>query len=352
MMSGKEQYAFFRKKLLKWNKNENNRQMPWKGETDPYKVWLSEVVLQQTRVEQGLNYYNKFIKHFPNVHQLASASEEKVYKLWEGLGYYNRCKNLIETAHLISNNLKGVFPNTYESILKLKGVGEYTASAISSFAFKLPYAVVDGNVYRVLSRFFGIEKEFISSKDKKFFKELAQELLDSKNPGLYNQAIMDFGATICTAQKPKCSTCLLKENCYAFKNNKQAALPIKKIKAKTKELHFNYFVFSYRNKTAIKQRSEKNIWNKLFEFYLVETKNNFSKKKAQDFLLQNFPEMNYLKIEISKQNIQKLTHRKVFAVFIKVELESKFQLNKDFKWVSLNEMALYSFPRIIRDYIQ
>lgn len=350
-MNSKDYYIFFREKLLKWNETDNNRQMPWKGELDPYKVWLSEIILQQTRVKQGMNYYKKFIKYFPDVHLLAKASDEKVYKLWEGLGYYNRCKNLLTSARFISKDLNGEFPNTFKSILQLPGVGDYTASAISSFAFNLPCAVVDGNVHRVLSRFFGIEKGFISSKEKIYYKQLAQKLLDTKNPGLYNQAIMDFGATLCTPKKPNCTDCCLKEKCVAFNNNLQIALPIKKNKTQNKNLYFNYFVFYFKNKVAIRQRVDKNIWDKLFDFYLVESENNFSKKKVQDFLIQNFSDINYAKIEISKQCIQKLTHRTVFAIFIRVNLEHKIQLSKEFKWVHMNDMALFSFPKIIRDYL-
>src|SRR5579875_495218 len=187
----------FVQELLKWNKEKNKRQMPWKGEKDAYKIWLSEIILQQTRVEQGLKYYENFIKAFPNVHFLAKAPEQKVFKLWEGLGYYSRCKNLIASAKFISKELNGVFPNDFESILQLKGVGNYTASAIASFAYNLPYAVLDGNVFRVLSRIFDIETPMDSAEGKKNFSELAQTILPKTKAGEYNQAIMDFGAVIC-----------------------------------------------------------------------------------------------------------------------------------------------------------
>ncbi len=182
----------FTRKLMRWNKTGNKRQMPWKGETDPYKIWLSEIMLQQTRVEQGWAYYEKFIRTFPTVHKLAAASDQVVFKMWEGLGYYSRCKNLLETARIISKDFKGRFPNTYEEILKLKGVGPYTAAAIASFAFNENRAVVDGNVQRVLSRYFGISTPVDSTEGKKFYNSFAQLLIDRKAPGLYNQAIMDF----------------------------------------------------------------------------------------------------------------------------------------------------------------
>src|SRR5437868_3718798 len=188
---------YFTNSLLNWNRKYNKRQMPWKGEKDPYKIWLSEIILQQTRVEQGWNYYHQFVENFPTVIHLAKAPETKVFKLWEGLGYYSRCKNLIATAKIIASKHKGKFPEAYEDIISLKGVGSYTAAAIASFAFDLPFAVVDGNVFRVLSRFFGIATAIDSTAGKKMFTQLAAELLDKKHPGIYNQALMDFGAVVC-----------------------------------------------------------------------------------------------------------------------------------------------------------
>ena len=219
--------------------------MPWKGEKDPYKIWLSEIILQQTRVEQGLAYYTNFIKTFPTVHQLAKAPDEKVFKLWEGLGYYSRCRNLLATARFISKELKGKFPDNYESIKALKGIGPYTAAAISSFAYNLPHAVVDGNVFRVLARVFGISKSIDSTEGKKQFTVLAEELLDKNHPGLYNQAIMDFGAVICKPAAPLCDTCVFKKECYAFRHNKVNALPVKEKKINIKKRWFYYLVLEY-----------------------------------------------------------------------------------------------------------
>src|SRR5580698_9523423 len=200
--------ADFAKKLLKWHKKENTRSMPWKGEKDPYKIWLSEVILQQTRVEQGWAYYERFLEAFPTIGDLASAPEKKVFKLWEGLGYYTRCRNLMITARRISSQYNGRFPSSYEGIVSLKGVGPYTAAAIASFAFNLPYAVVDGNVERVLARYFGEETPVDTSQGKKFYTGLAASLLDEKQAGRYNQAIMDFGAVICKPQNPLCTQCV------------------------------------------------------------------------------------------------------------------------------------------------
>ncbi|MCY7291511.1 MAG: A/G-specific adenine glycosylase, partial [Ferruginibacter sp.] len=205
-MNNSRKRKFFTENLMLWNNKYNRRTMPWKGEKDPYKIWLSEIILQQTRVEQGLEYYNRFLIKYPKVELLAVADENEVFKLWEGLGYYSRCKNLIVSARIIAFNYDGIFPNKYEDILKLKGVGPYTCAAIASFAFNLPHAVVDGNVLRVIARFFGIDTPIDSIKGKKVFNTLAQTLMDTVSPALYNQAIMDFGATICKPQLPLCST--------------------------------------------------------------------------------------------------------------------------------------------------
>ena len=242
--------------------------MPWKGEKDPYKIWLSEIILQQTRVEQGLKYYERFVANFPDVHKLAKAKDEKVYKLWEGLGYYSRCKNLLETARFISKKLKGNFPDKFEDILSLKGVGHYTASAIASFAYDLPHAVVDGNVFRVLSRVFGIKKPIDSNEGKKLFTQLAGELLDKKHPGIYNQALMDFGAVVCKPY-PLCNSCPMKDHCAAFKNDLIDKLPVKEKKIEIKTRWFNYLVIENNSRFYIRNRIDNDIWNNLNEFVLV-----------------------------------------------------------------------------------
>ena len=216
----------FVQELLRWNRESNSRQMPWKGEKDPYRIWLSEVILQQTRVEQGLKYYQKFTSTYPDIHALADAPDEKIMKSWEGLGYYSRCRNLILTARFVSKQLNGCFPDRYEQILQLKGVGSYTAAAIASFAYNLPHAVLDGNVYRVLSRIFNVSIPIDSGEGKKFFSFLSQEILPVNQSAEYNQAIMDFGATICTPL-PKCASCFYNLYCKAYKNGRQDLLPVK-----------------------------------------------------------------------------------------------------------------------------
>jgi A/G-specific adenine glycosylase len=338
--------------LMNWNKHQNSRKMPWKGEKDPYKIWLSEIILQQTRVDQGLKYYEKFVSSFPNIHLLAKAKDEKVFKLWEGLGYYSRCKNLIETAKVISRELNGEFPDSYDKILALKGVGQYTASAIASFAYNLPFAVVDGNVFRVLSRYFGVRIPIDSTKGKKFFSQLANELLDKKYPGIYNQALMDFGAIICKPQNPLCQTCLLNKDCIAFNDNKVNKLPVKEKKLKIKTRWFNYLVIEFENKVYIRKR-ENDIWKNLFEFLLIETSNENSANKV----LKNAEKSDLLKkgdykvLEISPVRSQLLSHQKITGRFIRISLKNEVSI-PGFKAVSKNQLYKFAFPRFINNYLE
>ena len=260
---------FFREHLFEWFA-QNSRPLPWKGERDPYKIWLSEIILQQTRVEQGLPYYQKFIEQYPIVRHLADAPEDEVMKLWEGLGYYSRARNLHHSAKLIANELGGNFPDTYTGIRALKGVGDYTAAAIASFAFNLPHAVLDGNVFRVLARYFGIETPTDTPAAKKEFAALAQELLDPARPGDFNQALMDFGATHCTPQQPKCPACPLRPHCAAFQQNKVAELPMKSKSLVKKDRFFFYLVVHHKGDTFVRKRSGKDIWQNLWEFPLLE----------------------------------------------------------------------------------
>ena len=232
--------------LMKWHRLHNSRQMPWKGEKDPYKIWLSEIILQQTRVEQGLAYYNRFIQHYPTIQQLAAAPDQEVLKLWEGLGYYSRCRNLLLTARLIVKEYKGLFPRDYETLLSLKGVGPYTAAAIASFAYNQPYAVVDGNVLRVLSRFFGLDTAIDTMPGKKQFTGLADEVLDKQYPALFNQAIMDFGATVCKPMAPACIDCPARKDCAAFLTGNVNRLPVKEKTLQRKHRWFYYFIFEHR----------------------------------------------------------------------------------------------------------
>lgn len=339
--------------LLKWNKEKNNRQMPWKGEKDPYKIWLSEIILQQTRVEQGLSYYNAFIKTFPDVHKLAKAPDAKVFKLWEGLGYYTRCRNLLATARNISKERKGIFPDSYETIKELKGIGPYTAAAISSFAFNLQHAVVDGNVFRVLARVFGIATPIDTTEGKKYFTALAEELLDKKLPGLYNQAIMDFGATVCKPASPLCSDCVFKKHCVAFNKDMIATLPVKEKKIIKKQRWFYYLVMEYKNEVAIVQRTAKDIWKDLYEFPLIEANKELSEKNIikQLNLKELLMPTNYTVISISPLFKQQLSHQLIRGKFITIKLKRKIKLNSDWQWVTKGELKNFAFPQFINQYL-
>jgi A/G-specific adenine glycosylase len=339
---------YFTKTLLKWNSLKNTRAMPWKGEKDPYKIWLSEIILQQTRVEQGWDYYNRFVMAFPTVALLAKAPETKVYKLWEGLGYYSRCKNLIATAKLITVNYKGKFPTAYTDILNLKGVGPYTAAAIASFAYNLPYAVVDGNVFRVLSRFFGITTASNATEGKKIFTKLAQELLDKKQPGIYNQALMDFGALLCKPQVPLCTTCPLKNKCVAFKHGRVDELPVKKKKIAIKNRWYYYVIIIYKNKVLVRKRETKDIWQNLYEFVLHE-----SSKPLPPAAIKNLPEIHTFSGKakhdtkwLSTPYQQKLSHQTIHCRFIKITSQ-KLPDIKGYKLVALNYLPALPFPKII-----
>ncbi|MGB7393081.1 MAG: A/G-specific adenine glycosylase [Pricia sp.] len=261
----------FAQTILTWY-SIHKRDLPWRGTRDAYRIWLSEIMLQQTRVAQGTPYYLKFIDAFPTVHDLADASEEKVLKLWQGLGYYSRARNLHSTAKTVANELSGRFPTNYSGLLKLKGVGDYTASAIASICFDAPEPVVDGNVYRVLSRYFGVELPTNSGEGIKYFKQLAREVMDADNIRDYNQGIMEFGAVQCIPKNPDCTVCPLNDGCVALQNDKVAELPVKVKKTKVKHLNFNYLVFQDAiGNTLLRQRTEKGIWRNLWEFPLLES---------------------------------------------------------------------------------
>lgn len=343
---------YFTKTLLQWNKEDNRREMPWKAEKDPYKIWLSEIILQQTRVKQGLDYYNRIIKAYPAVDLLAKAPRKKIFKLWEGLGYYTRCKNLIETAKFIVKEKKGKFPDTYEDILVLKGVGPYTASAIASFAYNLPHAVVDGNVYRVLSRFFGIKIAVNSNEGKKIFEKLANELLDKKAAGIYNQAIMDFGALVCKPKIPLCKCCKLKNNCVAWSQELIDDLPVKKTKIDRRSRWFSYLIIEHNSKFYVRKRKRKDIWENLYEFILLETPKKVTIEKLKSTSgYKEIADKNKLEIKtISKTYRQQLTHQSIQGRFFHFQAKSISGL-KGYKAVNFNELKKLPFPKIISAYL-
>lgn len=256
--------------LIAWYE-EHKRDLPWRGESDPYKIWVSEIILQQTRVQQGWDYYLRFIDNFPNVKALAEAEEERVLKVWQGLGYYSRARNMHAAAREIMSKHHGVFPNAYDKILSLKGIGAYTAAAIGSMAFNLPYPAVDGNVIRIISRIFGICEDVSQPAVVKRITEICETQIDSTQPGVFNQAAMDFGATHCTPKNPQCEECPFQSDCYALKNQLVEVLPIKKRKAEQKHRYFHYTVYLSDNKTIIEKRSGRDIWKNMYQFPLTET---------------------------------------------------------------------------------
>lgn len=339
----------FANTLLRWNKLDNTRQMPWKGEKDPYKVWLSEIILQQTRVEQGLAYYNAFIKQFSNINKLAAAPDEKVFKLWEGLGYYSRCRNLLATARFISKEKQGVFPNTYDDIVQLKGVGPYTAAAIASFVYNLPHAVVDGNVFRVLARVFGISTAIDTTEGKKYFTQLANELLPKDNAGIYNQAIMDFGAVVCKPAAPLCEICPFNNTCIALKNKVVNQLPVKEKKLQQKKRWFYFLVIQHGTKTFIQQRTAKDIWNQLYQFPMIEageaTDAVVVLKEAEK--LGWLTPGGYTSPKVSKVVKQQLTHQQVHGSFIYVQFTQKPNKQPDWIAVTQTQLQQYAFPKLI-----
>ena len=339
----------FSEKILQWY-SENKRDLPWRGTKNPYNIWLSEIILQQTRVAQGTPYYLKFVENFPTVHDLADASEEKVLKLWQGLGYYSRARNLHLTAKVVVDKYGGSFPNTYNELLKLKGVGDYTASAISSICFDEAQPVVDGNVYRVLARYFGVDLPINSTEGIKYFKNLAREVMNTENIRDYNQGVMEFGAIQCAPKKPYCLHCPLCDSCVALQKNNIDSLPVKLNKTKVRNRYFNYLVLIDANKkTVLRQRKGKGIWQNLWEFPLLES----DKELNQDQLKDGLPELLNLEDEPKmhrfneKTIIHKLSHQHLHSSFWVVKTNA--DLKEGINWKEVEE---YPVPVLIADFIK
>ncbi|MES2689551.1 MAG: A/G-specific adenine glycosylase [Bacteroidota bacterium] len=339
--------------LIKWY-HASKRDLPWRETTDPYRIWLSEVIMQQTRVEQGLPYYNKFVDKYPTLHALANANDDDVMKLWQGLGYYSRASNMLKTARIIEAEHEGVFPDTYNRLLELKGIGPYTAAAISSFAFNEAQAVVDGNVYRVLSRLFAIDEPINSSKGKKLFAEVAREVLNEKVPATHNQAIMELGATVCKPKQALCNVCVLRLQCEAYKQNRVYDFPVKDKKRKPVDRFLNYiFIKDARNNTYIRQRVDEGIWNMLYEFPVIETQ----AATDENELLEHA----HLKERFSHQPQQlrllfaskhQLTHQTIYAVFWLAEGQNIVPLKPEgFIKINLNLIHNYAVPRLLERFI-
>ena len=339
----------FSEKILAWYA-ENKRELPWRNTRDPYKIWLSEIMLQQTRVAQGLPYYNKFVSEFPSVYDLADATEEKVLKLWQGLGYYSRARNMHGTAKTIVKDYNGDFPKTYKELLRLKGVGDYTASAIASISFDEPEPVVDGNVYRVLARYFGIDLAINSSEGIKHFKDLAREVMHVGDVRDYNQGIMEFGAIQCAPKKPYCLHCPLNDSCVALKENRVHELPVKLKKTKIKNRYFNYLVvFDNQSNTLLEQRTGKGIWQNLYQFPLVEGETILAKEKLKELATQHLAAKKITGIYLynDKPIIHKLSHQHLHTNFWIVQFDEEIKDGLPWK-----EVINFPVPVLIADFIK
>ncbi len=323
---------------------QKSRNLPWRETKNPYYIWLSEVILQQTRVDQGINYYQKFVREFPTVKDLASAKEDKVLKLWQGLGYYSRARNLHFSAKYIVEHYDGVFPTSYKEVLGLKGVGLYTAAAISSIAHDLPYAVVDGNVYRVLSRYLGIDTPIDSAQGQKEFAQVAQSLLDENNAGNHNQAVMEIGALVCTPKLPKCYECPLEGSCFSYKEKIQLQFPVKAKKTKVSNRYFNYLVLTDGIHTVLKKRTGKGIWQGLYDFPLIE------KKDQAEISTDDLAKYNTLDYRPDGIFQHILSHQKIKATFWLVNVK-KIEIEKNQVLVKINDIEDYPLPQLLIRYM-
>ena len=331
----------FSNKLINWY-NHNKRDLPWRKTKDPYKIWVSEIILQQTRIEFGIKYYNKFLKRYPDVKKLANSKEIDLMKIWEGLGYYSRAINMLKTAKIVLNSFNGVFPLEYEQLIQLPGVGDYTASAISSICNDELQVVVDGNVLRFLSRIHKIDLPIESIKTKKYFKKLGFKLIQDVKPGDFNQALMDYGSTICKPKKFDCNNCLFSIDCKAYNSNSVENYPVKKKKIKLKDRFLNYVVVvTNDNKTQIKKRDSSGIWKNLYEFPLIETKIETSAKQISKELDLNLKDL----LSVKKIN-HRLSHQLLHITFFVYKVDYKLD-----DLVDINALASYPFPKPINKFI-
>lgn len=337
------------KRLITWYE-VNKRDLPWRHSRDPYVIWISEVILQQTRVAQGLDYFHRFVGRFPDIDTLAQASEDEVLRYWEGLGYYSRARNLHAAARYMAEHYGGRFPQSYEEVRALKGIGDYTAAAIVSFAWDLPYAVVDGNVYRVLARLLGIDTPIDTSEGKKQFGEAATLLLSPDYPGLHNQAIMELGALVCTPRNPQCEECPLSYLCLAYARHEALLYPVKQGKTKSRTRYFHYFHIIYKGKTWIHKREADDIWKGLYEFPLVETAApadwaELVRCKEVALLFEGCGGVRIAKISRTIKHV--LSHQVLLAVCYVIEVESEGDLSKHYLQVDADSLEQYAFPRLI-----
>lgn len=339
----------FAEVLIDWYRS-NSRDLPWRNTSNPYLIWLSEIMLQQTRVDQGLDYYLKFANKYPTVHDLADASEEEVLRDWQGLGYYSRARNLHATAKHISDDLKGEFPSSYNEIVRLKGVGDYTASAIASFAFNEVVPVLDGNVFRVVSRFLGIKDDIADAKSRKVFKNALDQLIpdDGKLAHEFNQGIMEFGALQCVPKSPACSDCVMESSCYAVQNKMVKELPFKSKKIKVKKRFFTYLIIENEGKFIMNQREEKGIWAQMFDFPLIETSSH-DEENLEELIEAKLGSANFSIIEQKEPIKHILTHQHLFIQFIKVDFRGDVS---HYKWLNLNEINELPKPIVIENHLR
>jgi A/G-specific adenine glycosylase len=342
--------SWFSGALLPWYR-AHARALPWRSTRDPYRIWLSEVILQQTRVDQGMAYWERFVKQYPTVGHLAKAHEDDVLKLWQGLGYYSRARNLLTAARQVINEHGGSFPTTHAELLTLKGVGDYTASAIASICFDRPDAVLDGNVYRVLARVFGIDTPIDSSAGRKQFRALAQELIDPLHPGDHNQAVMELGATVCTPRNYTCMLCPLQPKCIAFASGRIDVLPVKEGIAKTRDRFFNYLYIRHPNGTYVHQRGPKDIWQGLYELPLIESEKPVNKRQfLADLEGAHGPGW---KVHAPSEEVKHvLSHQIIRAVFWEVVAPDDFHFPPNWKLVTYSKLKTLAVPRLIERWVE
>ncbi|MDH6306663.1 A/G-specific adenine glycosylase [Parabacteroides sp. PF5-5] len=340
--------------LIAWYQ-KHKRDLPWRSLNDPYLIWISEIILQQTRVAQGLDYFLRFTERFPNVRSLAEAEEDEVLKYWQGLGYYSRARNLHAAAHQVMERFGGEFPTEYKDVLSLKGIGEYTAAAIVSFVWNKPYPVVDGNVFRVLARLFALDTPIDTGKGKKAFTDLASSVMNPEKAGLHNQAIMEFGALQCVPQSPDCAVCPLQSKCLGYANGSPQAYPVKQNKTKTRNRYFHYLHIIHEGKIWLNRRSGKDIWKGLYEFPMIETEQplDFAQLQETDAFKQLLKDAGNLSVSVELSGIKHvLSHQILYASFYKIETEKQPEGLQPYLEIPADTISDYAVPRLLQLYLE
>ncbi len=333
----------------------NKRELPWRNTSDPYLIWISEIILQQTRVLQGMDYFLRFTERFPDIATLAAAGEDEVLKYWQGLGYYSRARNLHAAAKDVMDRFGGIFPSGYADVLSLKGIGEYTAAAIVSFAWNRPYPVVDGNVFRVLARLFALDTPIDTTQGKKTFTRLAEMLLDPLHAGLHNQAMMELGALCCVPQRPDCGNCPLQHHCQAFMQGNVLRFPVKQHKQKVRNRYFHYLYIRYKDTVWLSRRKEKDIWQGLYEFPLIETGTllDFSGLQREEAFQALLREAEAMRVKVDSPVMKHvLSHQVLYAVFYRIDLDRPFETLKNYIPVRIDDLDNYALPRLIHIYVE